>query len=103
MKLQLYTSKAAETVPNVVSLQHAGLVALPTILVCPLRSGLALTPLRVEVVWRGEYYTVACDLIRPIRREVLRALGELDERTSRTVIETFLRLLAGYDSGDWSE
>jgi len=26
-------------------------------------------------------------------------LGELDERTSQTVIETFLRLLAGQDTG----
>ena len=64
-------------------------------LVCPMQPGLALTPLRVKVLWVGKTYTVACDLIRPINRNVLRVVGELDERTSRTIIETFTRLLAG--------
>jgi mRNA-degrading endonuclease toxin of MazEF toxin-antitoxin module len=99
MTLQLYTSKVGAMGPNLVSLQHPGLAALPTMLVCPMRSGLALTPLRVEVIWGGESYVVACDLIRPISRKVLQALGELDEHTSQTIIKTFLRLLAGQDSG----
>ncbi|MFZ0711919.1 MAG: hypothetical protein WAM53_17900 [Terrimicrobiaceae bacterium] len=97
MRLQLYTSRAGATDPKLVSLQHPGLTALPTMLVCPMRSELALTPLRVNVLWGGESYVVACDLIRPISRKVLRPLGELDGRTSQTVIETFLRLLAGND------
>jgi hypothetical protein len=96
MRLQLYTSKAEATGPNLVSLQHPGLFALPTVLVCPMRSGLALTPLRIEVLWAGESYVVACDLIRPISRKALRALGELDEHTSQAIMETFSRLLAGY-------
>jgi len=95
MRLQLYTSKHGAADPNLVSLQHPGLAALPTILVCPLRSGMALTPLRVEILWGGRPYVVACDLIRPINRSVLRAIGELDDRASQVILATFLRLLPG--------
>jgi hypothetical protein len=95
MRLQLYTSRPGTTDPNLVSLQHPGLAALPTMLVCPLRSGMALTPLRAEILWGGASYVVACDLIRPINRKVLRAVGELDERTSQAIFATFLRLLPG--------
>ena len=95
MRLQLYTSKVGGTDPNLVSLQHPGLAALPTILVCPLRSGMALTPLRVEISWGGRPYVVACDLIRPINRRVLRAIGELDDRASQVILATILRLLPG--------
>jgi hypothetical protein len=67
---------------------------LPTILVCPLRSGIALTPLRVKILWRGTSYVVACDLLRPINRKVLHPIGEMGEDDSRLILATFLRLLA---------
>jgi hypothetical protein len=95
MRLQVYTSKADASDPNMVSLQHPDLIALPTILVCPMRSAMALTPLRVEIFWGGGSYVVACDLIRPINRKALRVVGELDEQTSQTIVETFLRSLPG--------
>jgi mRNA-degrading endonuclease toxin of MazEF toxin-antitoxin module len=95
MKLQLFTSKPGAADPNLVSLQHPGLAALPTILVCPLRPGVALTPLRVEIFLGGRSFVVACDLIRPINRQLLRPMGELDESASRMILATFLRLLAG--------
>lgn len=93
MRLQVYTSKAGASGPNLVSLQHPGLIALPTMLVCPMRSAMALTPLRVQISWGDESYVVACDLIRPISRRALHALGELDEQTSQAIIATFVRLL----------
>ena len=93
MRLQLYTSKPGAAEPNLVSLQHPGLSALPTVLVCPLRSGMALTPLRTEARWGGRSFVVACDLIRPINRHALRAIGELDGTASRAILTTFLRLL----------
>jgi hypothetical protein len=95
MKLQLFTSKPGAADPNLVSLQHPGLAALPTILVCPLRPGVALTPLRVEIFLGGRSFVVACDLIRPINRQLLRPMGELDESASRMILATFLRLLPG--------
>lgn len=95
MRLQLYTSKHGAADPNLVSLQHPGLAALPTILVCPLRSGMALTPLRVEIFWGRRSYVAACDLICPINRRALRAMGELYDRASRVILATFLRLLPG--------
>ena len=95
MRLALYASKSGSADPNLVSLQHPALTAPPTILVCPLRSGMALTPLRVEIHWGGRSYVVACDLIRPINRRVLRPIGELAEADSRTILATFLRMLAG--------
>lgn len=94
MRLGLFSSKTGSFAPNLVALQHPRLVALPTILACPMRQGLALTPLRVEAIWAGESYTVACDLIRPINRKALRLVGELDEQASRAILETFSRLLA---------
>jgi hypothetical protein len=36
---------------------------------------------------------VACDLLRPIHRQVLRPAGQLDERTSREILRTFFRML----------
>lgn len=95
MKLQLYTSKPGAADPNLVSLQHPGLAVLPTVLVCPLRPGMALTPLRVEIFLGGRSFVVACDLIRPINRKALRGMGELDKSASRVILGTFLRLLAG--------
>lgn len=93
MRLGLFTSRAG-SVPNLVSLQHPRLTALPTVLVCPMQSSLAMTPLRAKAVWGGESYVIACDLLRPINRRILRPLGELDEQSSRKILETFARLLA---------
>ena len=95
MRLQLYTSKPGAIDPNLVALQHPGLTALPTILVCPLRAGMSRTPVRVEIRWNGKLFIVACDLIRPVNRKLLRAMGELDEATSRAILSTFSRLLPG--------
>jgi hypothetical protein len=67
---------------------------LPTVLVCPLKAGLALTALRVEMTTGGETLIVCTELARPIRRTALRRMGELDEETSRLVMERFLQLLA---------
>lgn len=95
MKLRLYSSKPGAPDPNLVSLQHPGLTALPTILVCPMRSGIALTPLRIEISWDGKSFVVACDLIRPINRKLLRPIGELEKAASQAILATFVRLLAG--------
>jgi mRNA-degrading endonuclease toxin of MazEF toxin-antitoxin module len=95
MRLSLYTSKVGAADPNLVALQHPGFFALPTVLVCPLRAGMSRTPVRVEVRWNEKRFIVACDLIRPVNRQLLRAVGELDEATSRAILSTFLRLLPG--------
>jgi mRNA-degrading endonuclease toxin of MazEF toxin-antitoxin module len=93
MRLQLYTSRPGAVDPNLVALQHPGLAALPTVLVCPVRLGLSRTPVRVEIPWGGKSFVVACDLIRPVSRKLLRAVGELDEGRSQAILSTFLRLL----------
>jgi hypothetical protein len=95
MRLPLYASKSGAIDPNLVALQHPGLAALPTMLVCPLRAGISRTPVRVEIRWNRKLFIVACDLIRPVNRKLLRAMGELDEVTSRAILSTFLRLLPG--------
>jgi hypothetical protein len=64
-------------------------------LVCPVRAGMTPTPVRVEIRWNEKSFIVACDLIRPVNRKLLRAIGELDEATSRTIPSIFLRLLPG--------
>lgn len=80
--------------PNLLALQDESLAALPTVLVCPLKEGMELTALRVEVRW-GEAVLVACpELARPIRRTALRPLGWLDTGLSAQVIHRFLMLLA---------
>jgi hypothetical protein len=76
MRLQVYTSKPEGTDPNLVSLQPPG-----------------LTPLRDKILWGGRSYVVACDLLRPINRQVLRPIGEMGEDDSRLILTTFLRLL----------
>jgi mRNA-degrading endonuclease toxin of MazEF toxin-antitoxin module len=95
MRLPLYASKAGAVDPNLVALQHPGLAALPTVLVCPLRADISRTPVRVEIRWSGKSFIVACDLIRPVNRKLLRTMGELDEAKSQAILATFLRLLAG--------
>ena len=93
MRLQLYTSKTGAIDPNLVSLQHPSLAALPTVLVCPVHAGISRTPVRVEIRWGKKSFMVACDLIRPVNRKLLRPMGELDEATSQAIFSTFLRLL----------
>lgn len=94
MKLALYASTPAATTPNLVALQDETFAALPTVLVCPLQAGMALTALRVEAIIGGETLVVCPELARPIRRTALRRMGGLDEETSRLVMERFLQLLA---------
>lgn len=95
MRLALFSSKGGSSLlPNLVALQHPRLTSLPTVLVCPVQARLALTPLRVEIAWDGKTFVVACDLIRPIHRQVLRSVGEIDEEASARILETFARLLA---------
>lgn len=94
MRLALYSSVAEESAPNLLALQDEALSALPTVLVCPLKSGMKLTGLRVGVRW-GDHALIACpELARPIRRTALRPLGWLDADLSRQVMERFLMLLA---------
>ena len=94
MNLPLYSSTADISRPNLVGLQHPGLAALPTQLVCPLRENISLTPLRVKIRWSGSDYVAACDLLRPIDSAALKRVGELDAATSAEVLRTFQLLLA---------
>lgn len=94
MRLALYASVPDLVAPNLVVLQDEALTALPTVLVCPLRAGIAITALRVEVPW-GDRVLIACsDLARPIRRATLRPMGWLDPVLSQAIMERFLHLLA---------
>lgn len=94
MRLALYSSVPKSTAPNLVALQDEALAALPTVLVCPLKAGIALTALRVEVRW-GQDKLVACtELARPIRRTALRPFGRLDDALSREIMARFRQLLA---------
>ena len=52
MRLSLFSSVAGRAVPNLVSIQHPGLVALPTILVCPIKSGEPITNVRASLKWQ---------------------------------------------------
>ena len=93
MRLELFSSVRDKNVPNLVSLQNPKLSALPTVLVCPMKESITVTPLRVAVNYGNRKFTVACDLLRPIHRQVLRPAGQLDERTSREILRTFFRML----------
>jgi len=97
MNLPLYSSTADLSRPNLVGLQHPGLAALPTQLVCPIREGLAVTPLRTRIQWSGAHYVVACDLLRPINTMALKRVGELDKTASSELLRTFQLLLATAD------
>lgn len=94
MRLALYSSVPKSEVPNLVALQDEAFAALPTVLVCPLKAGIALTPLRVEALWGGRTLIACTELARPIRRTALRPMGMLDEAASGLIMERFLRLLA---------
>lgn len=97
MNLPLYSSTADASRPNLVGLQHPGLAALPTQLVCPVHENLSLTPLRVKVRWNGSDYFAACDLLRPINTAALKRVGELDGNSSAEILRTFQLLLATED------
>lgn len=97
MNLPLYSSTADISRPNLVGLQHPGLAALPTQLVCPLRENLSLTPLRVKIRWSDSDYIVACDMLRPINTTALKRIGELDGATSAEILRIFQLLLANDD------
>ena len=97
MSLPLYSSTADISRPNLVGLQHHGLAALPTQLVCPVRENLSLTPLRVKLRWHGVDYVVACDLVRPVNTAALKRVGQLDGTTSTETLHTFQLLLATED------
>lgn len=97
MNLPLYSSTADTSRPNLVGLQHPGLAALPTQLVCPLRENLSITPLRLKIQWGDGDYVVACDLLRPINTAALQRVGELDGTASAEILRTFQLLLASDD------
>lgn len=97
MRLPLYCSAQKGTEPNLVGLQHPALASLPTQLVCPLRADIFLTPLREKILIADKEFIVACDLIRPINRKVLRPMGQLDPDSSSRIIATFQLLLAQDD------
>ncbi len=92
MRLRLYSSIGDQRIPNLVSVQNAGLDFLPTILVCPIRKDAAPTGLRGRFEWRSEHYTVLCELVRPIRASALVLVGEINEAASEQVMAR-LRLL----------
>ncbi len=94
MRLALYASVPDFAVPNLVALQDEALAALPSVLVCPLKPGIALTALRIEVPWGNQSLIACSDLARPIRRAVLRPMGWLDPALSQAIMERFLSLLA---------
>ncbi|CAN5517748.1 hypothetical protein BH18VER2_BH18VER2_10720 [soil metagenome] len=94
MRLVAYSSIAGAELPNLVGLQDEKLGALPTVLVCPLKGGIALTSLRVEVQWAGKSLIGCPELARPIRRTALQAKGWLEEEPSRKIMERFQLLLA---------
>jgi mRNA-degrading endonuclease toxin of MazEF toxin-antitoxin module len=93
MRLELFSFLREGDQPNLVCLQNSKLTALPTVLVCPLKESMAMTPLRVRFSLGGKDWVVACDLLRPIHRQGLRPMGYLDEKTSVEIVRTFLRIL----------
>ena len=94
MRLPLYSSTTRGDVPNLVGLQDEAIHTIPTILVCPIRVGLQLTPARFEVA-HGDRTFIACpELTRPIRRAALRPMGRLSEALSSELMRRFLALLA---------
>ena len=94
MRLKLYSSRRGVPAPNLVAIQSADLDMLPTVLVCPLQVDHTITRLHVEVECGERTMVALCELARPINRRVLEPAGELSERDSRRVMETFRLLLA---------
>ena len=79
--------------PHLGSLQNPKLTALPTVLVCPLKESFSPSPLRVAVRHGQREIIPAGNLLRPIPWEALRPMGQLDEKTSREIPGTFLKML----------
>ncbi len=94
MRLALFASTPRTTAPNLVAVQDEALSVLPTVLVCPLKAGIALTAARVEMHWHGKRLIACPDLTRPISRTTLRLMGALDDAASGLIMERFLKLLA---------
>jgi hypothetical protein len=94
VRLRLYSSKLGSDEPNLIAIQDERLSSLPTVLVCPLRSNLAMTPLRRVLSLEGKEYVVACDLARPINRKALHSVGWAESTDSQRIMTTFHRLLA---------
>jgi hypothetical protein len=94
MRLALYCSKERGAHPNLVALQHPALVQLPTVLVCPIKEDLLETPARARIKVGGVSYVVACDLLRPVNRKLLRPMGEVAAPDSARILNIFLQLLA---------
>lgn len=94
MRLTAYSSIAGAALPNLIALQDERLAALPTVLVCPLKGGIALTSLRVEIPWAGKSLIACPELARPIRRMALHPKGWIDQGRSREIMERFHLILA---------
>jgi hypothetical protein len=94
VRLTTYSSIARAAVPNLIALQDERLAALPTVLVCPLKGGIALTALRVEVPWAGKSLIACPELVRPIRRTALHPKGWIDQVRSHEIMERFHLILA---------
>ena len=94
MRLTAYSSIAGAALPNLIALQDERLAALPTVLVCPLKGGIALTALRVEAPWAGKSLIACPELARPIRRTALHPKGWIDQVRSREIMERFHLILA---------
>jgi hypothetical protein len=87
-----FEARSGRSQPCLFAASWLGCATHDTCLPVALRHG--FTPLRIEILGRRPY-VVACDLIRPINRRMLRAIGELDDRASQVILATFLRLLPG--------
>ena len=94
MRLALYCSTARGDEPNYVAIQDPVLTAIPTVLVCPMLRQMEWADFRAKVEWGDATYIVACDLARPVHRQGLRHLGELNEIESTAVMTAFGELLA---------
>ncbi len=94
MRLAAYSSITGAALPNLVALQDERLSALPTVLVCPLKAGIAATVLRVEVKWSRKSLIACPELARPIRRTALHPKGWIDQARSAEIMERFHLLLA---------
>jgi hypothetical protein len=94
MRLAAYSSVPNSALPNLIALQDERLSALPTVLVCPLKSDIALTALRVKLQWAGQTMIACPELARPIRRTALHLKGWINEEHSREIMERLHLLLA---------
>ena len=94
MNLTLCSSLPEGDTPTLLALQDELLAALPTVFVCPLKAGMELTAIRMEVPWKNLVLVACPELTRRIRRTLLRPLGTLNAHLSAEVMQRFLLLLA---------